>query len=704
MNFNLRFPKLSTALLLSFILTSCSKDADLLSEYVINDNDQSKEIGLLIQNDFVTTQPNTSIVIDVLSNDNYDNWENVKIISVSAPENGEVILNDNKTLTYIPDGFLDTSETAEQAPTEEPETTSEPESTPEPETTPESESESTSEPETTPESEPESTSEPETAPEPETSTETVEDTFTYTTEVTNPEDNTTTTEEATVTVVVTNSTLATSGENIYYVTTSGNSNNDGKSENSAWNLEHALKNARSGTIIYVKKGTYFVNDNESFQYNNFSEAIKVIGYEFNPGDLSINTNSKEYLINTLQDTRYPIIQGKNNKTSIGYSFNGNASLELNNLIIRNFQIGLLWGISNGKLNNIIFDYFGTQDQGSWTDGEALRITGNENEIINTSIRNSGSIAVNTSGEKNVFRNCILLGDNNARPMGYYLVFSGSNANYNIVENCALYRYTGDNGHQGHGFIVKNGGQYNIFRNSTAVNVGIEASYKNTRNNTWENITLETTSEKKGSTYSAGIRIMNGSNNNTFKNILIRNNISGIEFRDYDDGSSSNENQDANEGGSSNTFVNIIVDSVTYGLWFTDGQNGNYTSFSQNNTFINCTFNDINKLMSINQNINNLKFYNSIFNNISEYITGGNGQLDNLDYNTCSFSNIGFNRPSGSNLIGAIPNFVNDALTNLRINNSALNVGLNAEQINVLAKDDFYGKIRPTPCTLGAIQQ
>ena len=61
MSLNLRFPKLSTALLLSIILTSCSKDADLLSEYVINDTDQYSEIGILIRNDFVTTQPNQGI-------------------------------------------------------------------------------------------------------------------------------------------------------------------------------------------------------------------------------------------------------------------------------------------------------------------------------------------------------------------------------------------------------------------------------------------------------------------------------------------------------------------------------------------------------------------------------------------------------------------------------------------------------------------
>lgn len=135
-----------------FLFFSCSKDADLLSEYVINTEDNLQSIVLLADDSFYMAPGQNSILMDVLNNDNFSNPENVTIIETSTPSNGNVTINNDNTLTYTPVTEASTEETTTE------ETVIE---------------------ETTPVS---------------------EDTFTYTAEVVDEETGSTTKEEATVTV------------------------------------------------------------------------------------------------------------------------------------------------------------------------------------------------------------------------------------------------------------------------------------------------------------------------------------------------------------------------------------------------------------------------------------------------------------------------------------------------------------------------
>ncbi|WP_157491618.1 Ig-like domain-containing protein [Maribacter thermophilus] len=130
---------MSLLLLVLVSLFSCSKDADLLSEYVIASDNDLESIALLLDDSFFMAPGQDAIVMDVLNNDSFSPDAEVAIIGTSSPSNGDVTINEDNTLTY----------------------------------TPNTEEESTEEP--------------------------VEDNFTYTTEVTT-EDNTTYREEATVTI------------------------------------------------------------------------------------------------------------------------------------------------------------------------------------------------------------------------------------------------------------------------------------------------------------------------------------------------------------------------------------------------------------------------------------------------------------------------------------------------------------------------
>ncbi|WP_299799161.1 hypothetical protein [uncultured Maribacter sp.] len=185
-----KFLRFSSKLTLSFFalftLFSCSKDADLLSEYVINENDDLQSLTILTNDSFYMAAGQNTILMDVLNNDNLSDNVNVTIIETSAPLNGIVTINDDNTLTYR------AGETTPEETT--PEETTPEETTPE-ETTPE---------ETTPEeTTTEETTTEETTPEDDNTQEeqsTTEDTFTYTAEVVDEETGTVTVEEAIVTV------------------------------------------------------------------------------------------------------------------------------------------------------------------------------------------------------------------------------------------------------------------------------------------------------------------------------------------------------------------------------------------------------------------------------------------------------------------------------------------------------------------------
>ena len=99
-------------LLLSIVLISqfsCSKDSDLLTDYVLADVEQTLDIRKYVVDDTYVFSSTGSIVLDVLSNDAFSEQENVTITETSTPTNGNVVINANETLTYTPEA--DTSST-----------------------------------------------------------------------------------------------------------------------------------------------------------------------------------------------------------------------------------------------------------------------------------------------------------------------------------------------------------------------------------------------------------------------------------------------------------------------------------------------------------------------------------------------------------------------------------------------------------------
>ncbi|RTE53793.1 hypothetical protein EHW67_07605 [Arenibacter aquaticus] len=80
-----------------FLSFSCNKDSDLLAEYVV---EQPKAF---LVNDQVITLANSPVTIDPLSNDSFDDKDNVVITEVTPPTIGNAVVNEDNTITYTPD-------------------------------------------------------------------------------------------------------------------------------------------------------------------------------------------------------------------------------------------------------------------------------------------------------------------------------------------------------------------------------------------------------------------------------------------------------------------------------------------------------------------------------------------------------------------------------------------------------------------------
>jgi hypothetical protein len=101
------------SLLLTTQFTSCSKDSDLLSDYVLNE--KLAEFSNLVVDDSFSVAQGQTAVLDVLRNDQFADLGNVTIISTTSPKNGTVTINEDNTLTYMPkedtsEGELETTE------------------------------------------------------------------------------------------------------------------------------------------------------------------------------------------------------------------------------------------------------------------------------------------------------------------------------------------------------------------------------------------------------------------------------------------------------------------------------------------------------------------------------------------------------------------------------------------------------------------
>lgn len=527
-------------------------------------------------------------------------------------------------------------------------------------------------------------------------------------------------------------------EGAFYVTANGSSSNDGRSESTPWSLAHAVANAQAGDVVYVKAGSY--NDVRLTFRNSGTpgQPIVFFGYKNVPGDIDANNQSLlgpetrsrrgttrlaggEFDYKSQPSTsEMPYLRKAYVSDEIAMRIEGDY-VEIQNFTISGYSYGIYItdSSSDAKIWNCIF-----HEQGNMNVG--MRDLSHPDRWKGTGILNKGGQNVNVQFCS--FLNC----EEDA------LQFQGANSG--IVSNNVVYSYNMLNGtdymflitrnggtysqnlvfeynkcervpgvaHGGHGFVVKNGGINNTFRNWEVLHTNVEVNFINASDNLFEKGTI------RGGFYSHGdeltyILVTNGAQNNTFRDIVVDGTWGAVVMHDYNDGASNDPNIDGALSGNNNNFINLVVKNCKYGVIFSE-YGVNSPTGAINNKWINCTFYNVEyAIRSYMRNSGNA-FYNSSF-------TTKNGLLTNVVHNlnsntifeSCHFNgavNLGLvaQYQGGSNLSGD-PLFANpNGVVNynfdvsgfeLQSNSPLVGAGFDVSGLTNEASKNFNGNTRTT---------
>lgn len=620
----LSLKKITSLLFVSFFLiflNSCSKDSDLLSEYVVQNSDPLSSLDNRVFDDTFFIQDNNAIILDVLQNDLFDNLNNVRIVETSSPTSGTIVINADNTLTYTP-------QTVVEEPTDNSTNVTIPDTTNE---------------DTSTESEPANEESTESS---ENTTETETDTFIYVTEETN-DDGVVTTEEGSVTI--SKNELPTSGDNIYYVTVNGNSSNNGRSEQSSWNISHAFSVARAGDVVYVKAGDYGNKHLEVSNSGNENQPISFIGYTSVPGDVQATVNATFTYENYKNQgdnvnpnylpTLSGINEGRENRSGSG------IIIEKQFINISNFQIRKMsYGIYTSQASNVILDNIIQVNIASEIKSESGRAFP-FNYTSNSTIKNSIVINAGTGGiflyssNNNTIINNKVYSDNNINATDYYIWLYGDSSG-NHIENVRIEK-VGDLEHPGHGLGGHHKVYNNTFTNFEIINTSLELSFAAVENNTFSNFSITGNFEEQK--YHNAIQIANGAQNNVFENFTITNG-NGIQFLEWDYDTTEWNIYNEDHAGKNNIFRNGEIKNCNYGIvfhhLFLDA------SPAENNTFDNITFDGISlALFAVNRPNSGNKMINCKVNNVSKLWETRNGNTLNFDYGNTIFTSVGFPIPN-----------------------------------------------------------
>lgn len=669
MHSNLKFLTYALlALLFATQFTSCSKDSDLLSDYVINE--EFDALSRLVINDDFVVAPGETALLDVLSNDQFDNLENVSITGTSEPQNGTVNINDDNTLTY-------TADTTE----EQPETTLD---------------------------------------------EGLPDTFEYTVEQTTDNGQTV----AETGVVNINNKIPTSGANVFYVTTNGKSTNDGKSEQSSWDLVHAFKAAKAGDVIHVKAGNYGALQINTSRSGTADNPIKFYGYTNTPQDIiAFNGPTFDYEdwlanSNDLPDNIMPHMElnpSNNNPGRFDDAFDiTHEYIEIHNFMISEYMIGIDVRASNVTINNVIGDQFGNWNPNAegWNGGSSFANENNNGygmningkgvtncNITNNLIINAGHVSYFfVGGGNHLVNNNVGVAHDTGNGSDYIFDFYNS-SNSIGNNNLAIRAYTGSTGHRGRSVIFQAQSDNNVFNNLESVNLRVQ--FENANNNIMDGLRIYTINGGSGEN-DGSIQVYAQADNNVVKNFSITGG-GGISFLGTD---SVGENpKPHNSAGENNYFINGKITGLNsssgnavINYHRLGGTNG---ISAGTNYLIGITATNFHFLVNANRN-GNIQVYNSSFsdgkfNNIATYYPGWNDSRNNynVDFYNTNFFNNNFSTPSGTNISTGNPLLNN----NLEPQEGSvlINSGVDTRTLKEETSQDFNGKSRTLPYDIGAIE-
>jgi len=431
----------------------------------------------------------------------------------------------------------------------------------------------------------------------------------------------------------------------YYVAADGNAANDGLSPSSAWTIEHAMSMAKAGDVFHVKAGYYGNKQLITQEDGLVGNPIRFIGYKDTPGDVVSNQGSTHDYGDQLSWTKMPLFEGVSNQgTAINVY---HKYIEFENFQITGYQRGILSidRATNLSCKNIIITESGNQN-GTAYDGFGFNLKGNHAKIENSYIYNATAEAINLAdADYSEINYTKAYSDNYTNPSDYYFVLTVG-TNNSIIQNSYAER-VGNLPHPGHGFDIKDIGEYNTIKNCVAKNTTFELNFAGVRYNTIDGGRLIGSGSSLISEVS--VQILNGANNNLIKNMTIENLSRAVTWKDNDDGFvGANGDRDATSLGYDNTFHNLTVTNVDRIL--NVGFATNSDVFASGNTFTNCNFTGFNTVALVYNKAFNTIFRDCAFTNGNELVIEVQGQHADashfeVEWQNCSWSNVKFTPPN-----------------------------------------------------------
>lgn len=459
-------------------------------------------------------------------------------------------------------------------------------------------------------------------------------------------------------VIQPNNNTTASTEGAYYVSTTGNSSNNGLTEATAWNIEHAFSNAIAGDVVYIKAGNYGNKELVVDNTGSLNNPIKFIGYTNTPGDLvSIEGSTFKYG-DQLSASKMPLLEG----TPINGIGSGTAitiyepHIFIENIQLTKFEKGIFAKTNNGHFKNIVVTQMGDFNPShSYPNGTSnaflnysgigILMDGDSFDISNNFVLNCGAQAItfqNTNNSKGDFN--AVYADNNVNPTDYYFHL-GSNTTNSEFTNTTVFR-VGSLTHLGHGIVLKGANNItgNTFDGFEITNTVLEPQFPNTSNNVFKNGKITKESNVNSQTPSVGgINLANGAHHNYFESITLTN--CSIKFQDWKDGLSG----DVDDASDNNLFKNVTVKDSYSAIAFAYFQVENHASSADNNVFEDCRFENLEYLFEVDRANSNTKLKNCTIINVNKFkierISGGPSYPINSTYENCNWSNINFTPPN-----------------------------------------------------------
>lgn len=445
-------------------------------------------------------------------------------------------------------------------------------------------------------------------------------------------------------------------EQVFYVSIDGKASNSGKTEREPWSVEHAFQIAKANDTIFIKAGNYGSVDLLVSNSGNSQGGIFFIGYYQYPLDVNSNGAStvsyEDYKSNNdgFDTSLLPTFVGnRTNDIGLGSAVRmfDKDYIHLENLQVQYYKSNIV----NRGGKHCVFKNIITTDAGDFyiensdkngnsgfnMTGQGLTIDDGDYNVVRDCLAiNCGmrGVIVENGSEYTEHYNTKVYSDNEINATDYYYLIS-SNSSYAILDNIYVERAKGMH-HIAHGICLKDGANNNIVRNCTVVNTRIELSFDDVTENLVEDSTIIGRDEQVGC-----ISVANGAHHNTFKNVTVEKAAGGVKFEDWIDG----DGDGASNAGHHNQFIDCNFKGMEYGIafYFWDVI---YTE-AYDNTFTNCSFENLEVLFQINRPNRNTVFESCNFENISDLINSRskNGlypdfELDAKFYNSTT-SNLGF---------------------------------------------------------------